>query len=224
MTASERELNKAIRAGEAERVLGMIRQDARLLAGRLSGNETPLMLASHLGHYGEAWRRLAEELLALGAPLDLFSAITLGRNATVCAMLRERPELTRSRSPGGWTALHYAARYGGGEVIEALLEAGANVNEAHPKERITPLFWAFPLANAELLLARGADVHHRGKRGFTVLHSAAAAGDTARVALLLRHGASRGVQTDARQTPWALAVRYGHREAARLLGPSEPRP
>lgn len=217
MTASERELNKAIRAGEAERVLGMIRQDARLLAGRLSGNETPLMLAAHLGHYGEAWRRLAEELLVLGAPLDLFSAITLGRDATVCAMLRERPELARSRSPAGWTALHYAGRYGGGEVIEALLAAGANVNEAHPIERITPLFWAFPLSNAELLLARGAGVHHRGKHGFTVLHAAAAAGDTAWVALLLRHGANPGDQTDARQTPWALAVRYGHHEAARLL-------
>ena len=37
------------------------------------------------------------------------------------------------------------------------------------------------------------------------------------VAFLLTHGANAHAQTDARQTPWALAIRHGHRDVVALL-------
>ncbi|MBL0159305.1 MAG: ankyrin repeat domain-containing protein [Bryobacterales bacterium] len=57
----------------------------------------------------------------------------------------------------------------------------------------------------------------RAKHGFTALHHAAAAGNTGFVAFLLTHGANAHAQTDARQTPWALAIRHGHRDVVALL-------
>jgi ankyrin repeat protein len=175
------------------------------------------MAAAGLSRFGEAWRWLADELLALGAPLDLFSAITLSRVEAVAAMLRDRPGLARRRSPGGWSPLHFAARDAGPEIMAALLTAGCNVDSPHPRYLLTPLFWAFEPPNIAFLIEHGADVHHRARHGLTVLHGAAASGSAERIAALLGHGADPGAQTDARQTPWAIAVRCGHREAARLL-------
>ena len=62
-----------------------------------------------------------------------------------------------------------------------------------------------------------ADVNARAKHGFTALHHAAAAGNTGFVAFLLTHGANAHAHTDARQTPWALAIPHAHNNFVALL-------
>jgi len=202
-----------IRSGDAELALELIRDNPYLLEARFGGNATPLQVAAY-----SAQRRIADALLAMGAKMDFIAAIALGRTGLVQTMLNENPSLIRRHSPDGWTALHIAARYAPTETVALLISAGADVNSLG-KRRLTPLFFATeePYNNAELLLAKGADIDARGKHGFTVLHYAAKWGYAKLVAFLLAHGARLDSQTDARQTPWELAVRQGHRSAAALL-------
>ena len=155
----------------------------------------------------------------MGAKLDFISAIALKRKREIVAMLLANPSLIRRRSPDQFPAIHMAARYGDAEIVDLLLSKGADVNDQSNPRSLTPLFlaWNEPRENAELLLGRGANVHARSKHGFTVLHSAAGSGRLALVRLLLAHGACLTAQSDGRQTPWALAVRNGHRDVAALL-------
>jgi ankyrin repeat protein len=174
------------------------------------------MLAAYAGRHD-----LAERLLEMGAKLDLIAAIALGRTDAVREMLTGDPRLLHKHSPDGWTVLHIAARYADTEMLALLIAAGADVNDNRNKQRQTPLFFATeePYSNAALLLANGAGTDARGKHGFTVLHYAAKWGYAGLVEFLLAHGARADLQTDARQTAWALAVRSGHRRVAEILTP-----
>lgn len=202
-----------IRSGDADLALELIRDHPHLLEARLSGNATPLLVAAYSEH-----RKIADALLAMGARMDFITAIALGRTGVVRTMLAENASLIRKHSADGWTALHIAARYATTETVALLISAGANVDTLG-KRRVTPLFFATkkPYDNARLLLASGANIDASGKHGFTTLHCAAAAGNADFVSFLITHGANANLQTSARQTAWALAVRYGHRSVAALL-------
>jgi len=202
------EISQRYRVNSAP-ALELLRDHPEFLHAHSSGNVTPLQVAAF------AWQReLAESLCAMGAKLDFISAIALGRNGTVRAMLDRNPNLIRKCAPaGGWTALHIAAAYADTELMALLISAAGGTN-ARDRTGRTPIYFATgkPYSNAELLLENGADVNARAKHGFTALHHAAAAGNAGFVAFLLTHGANAHAQTDARQTPWALAVRHGHRD------------
>jgi uncharacterized protein len=76
---------------------------------------------------------------------------------------------------GGMTALMFAAREGHIETARALLDAGANVNQARVGDQTTPLLMAtinghFDLA--KYLLDRGADATLAGENGATPLYAA----------------------------------------------------
>ena len=62
------------------------------------------------------------------------------------------------------------------------------------------------------LLARHADLNARNAQGWTPLHLAAAGGDPAVVALLLRHGAVVQAQSNIGTTPLDNAVMRGGRQ------------
>jgi len=81
---------------------------------------------------------------------------------------------SRAATPGGMTALLYAARDGRVELARTLLDAGANVNRAEANE-ISPLLMALTndhMAVARLLIERGADINAADFWGRTPLFSA----------------------------------------------------
>jgi ankyrin repeat protein len=207
-------LGPIIRSDKPDLALELIRDNPHLLHMRLGGNDTPLLVAAYSGHH-----ELAKRLLAMGAKMDLFAAIALGHTGAVRGMLNEDPRLLHKHSPDGWTVLHIAARYADTEMLTLLVSAGADVNDNRNKKWKTPLFFATeePYSNAVLLLANGAEIDARARHGFTVLHFAAKWGYAAFVEFLLAHGARSDIQTDARQTAWALAVRNGHQRVAAVL-------
>ena len=102
-----------------------------------------------------------EALLAAQPPLDGLDLAALGWTEDLHRALAADPELVSRRSPDGFTALHYAAFFGGAEVVELLLAAGADPhavtdNDAH----LRPLHSAAAArdaAAAQHLLDAGAD-------------------------------------------------------------------
>lgn len=75
---------------------------------------------------------------------------------------------------GGLTALHFAARQGAFNTVKTLVEGGANVNQASPADRMSPLLIAtinghFDLAN--YLIEHGADVNAATVGGATPLYA-----------------------------------------------------
>lgn len=111
------------------------------------------------------------------------------------------------------TALHYAVLHGQHEVVECLLEAGADVNAMgfEPGRGLTP---ALVLAVAEadlemvkLLCAKGADVNLPASAE-TPLFTAIEEGFQDKVEVLLAHGARHDVFTAAITGQTALVVRH----------------
>jgi hypothetical protein len=79
------------------------------------------------------------------------------------------PDINAAHGVKRCTALHMAARRGNPRIIEALLDAGADI-EARDSMGDTPLRRAVNCAKieaAELLLARGADPQSRGSKNLT---------------------------------------------------------
>jgi len=69
------------------------------------------------------------------------------------------------------------------------------------------------IVQMEALLAKGAAVNARNAHGWTPLHVAAAGGDPAVIALLLKHGADVHVQSHIGTTPLDNATTRGGRKA-----------
>jgi len=95
----------------------------------------------------------------------------------------------------GWTPLYNAATNAHGEVVRALLAAGAAVNEPTKRGR-TVLHCTVSCGHAAVareLLAAGADIAVQDEGGWTPLHCAALHGEDECILALLEAGADPGV-------------------------------
>ena len=162
--------------------------------------------------------------------LNFINAADSGYADEVKTMLAENPELVDVQGKARYSirnarALHYALNYGHVDVIEQLLDAGADIN-AKADEAWAPLHYALRGAHpelAEMLVSRGAYVdiyaaaglgdlakveafvkadpeivQQRGPGGAIPLHFAATG---AVASFLLEHGAEVNAQDDRGRTP-----------------------
>ena len=67
-------------------------------------------------------------LLDYGAEVDIFASAYLGRLPDAKRLLEHNPQLARATTPNGMTALHYAARAGHFEIVDALLRYDSDVD------------------------------------------------------------------------------------------------
>ena len=85
-------------------------------------------------------------------PTDaLFAAIRARDVEGVRELLKRHPERVTLRDSLGATPLHYAAESGNREIVQALLDAGAEINARDLQFHATPAGWAI-----EYLRERGA--------------------------------------------------------------------
>jgi ankyrin repeat protein len=139
------ELIEAARAGDLDKTRSLLTAGAAIDTRDETGR-TPLMLAAHAGN-----RSLVAALLAAGADVD-------------------------ASADGGWTAISLAvynaeAKRGFADVVQALVDAGANI-EAPIGYGVRPLMLAAgygETAVVEVLLNAGADVLAKNEGGYTAL-------------------------------------------------------
>ena len=153
------------------------------LHGAIEGGYESVVLLL-LDHGADATRSNARDGL-IGTPLKIASA--QGNIAMVRLLLEQRKELEVGDS------LHAALVKGRGEVVEMLLEKGAEID--FREERDQPALHEAASdgneAGVQLLLERGASVNCRRKAdGRTALEEASRRGDENIVRILLKHGAN----------------------------------
>jgi ankyrin repeat protein len=206
----------AVEAGDASLVRDLVGRDAGLATARNADGTSALMLARY--------RRDTATVDAIRAgnqPLDIFEAAALGEADALAGILAANPAASRARSSDGFTALHFAAFFGGPEVARQLVESGADIDVVSQNDlQVAPLHSAVAgqLKVALLLIECGAKVNVRQRHGWTPLHGAADAGDEEVLAALLAAGADATARTDKGLTPADSAIAKGHADLAARLG------
>ena len=130
---------------------------------------------------------------------------------------------------GGTTmpALHYAVNMNLKDIVELLIQHGADIN-TKDQWGTTPLFWSVNnlyfyeslvdvIDIMNLLIANGADVNSKTEQGWPNIFFAADAGKTEAVKLLLEAGADISFKDDAGQTALHVAAQNGHTDVVELL-------
>jgi uncharacterized protein len=142
------------------------------------------------------------------------------RNTTVARVLLRKVDVNAAE-PDGTTALHWAAHHGDLDIVDALIQKGANANAVN-RYGITPLWLAAENGNTDVvaaLLRAGADpLATRYDSGETALMIAAKGGYIPVLQQLLTFGADpNAVDAVRHQTALMWAAGEGHSDVVRLL-------
>lgn len=126
---------------------------------------------------------------------DIIKAVKVGDLDLVKQILTEDPTLLESQDADGSRPLHYACWKGHTEIVQYLLDQGADItaqNTGNTHWGGTPLHvtaHANNRAAAVLLLQKGADIHTISANGRTPLQETGLHNATAVAKLLREHGA-----------------------------------
>jgi ankyrin repeat protein len=153
-------------------------------------------------------------------PTSILEAAEQGDAAAVRQMLAADPDLVRSADEELRTPLHFAAESGSVEMVEVLLEAGADVN-AQTRGGETPLhraLWGDDHELIEALLAADPDLTIENSYGRTpLLRVARETGDVEMAARLLDAGAEIGAVDRFGASSLDLAAWRGNEPLVDLL-------
>ncbi|MGH9520538.1 MAG: ankyrin repeat domain-containing protein, partial [Terriglobales bacterium] len=136
-------------------------------------------------------------------------------------LVTANPAVVNSRDKMGETPLHLAAKSDHSDVVEFLLDHGADVNARDSNGGFTPLDLALSSFHykdvLELLIARGANVNTASKQGITPLEEAVMRDQKDAIELLLSKGADINAQDSGGNTALLWALLMGHSDAAKIL-------
>jgi uncharacterized protein len=207
---------KAVTEGDTAKVRALLDKDSRLASAVDEKGVSALLKAVYHGK-----KPVVDLLLATGIKLNIFEASATGQTARVHELLKQDKALLNGYSTDGFYPLGLAIFFANQETAEALLRAGADVNQvAKNAMKVAPLHSAAASKQLEIarrLLELGADANACQEKGLTALHEVAANGHIEFAKLLLAHGAQVNARTDTGKTPMAFAVAAGQTDMANLL-------
>lgn len=161
--SGESVLMECVRTGATDAVAALLNAGAIPNVSEDKMGQTPLMWAAAGGH-----AEITKLLLDHGADISPKTLASEDRVPNTCRICEWKP------SPGGFTALMFAARAGNIDTARLLLDAGADINEA-TDEYGNPLVIAAASNHEDLaifLLESGADPESKDENGVTALHHA----------------------------------------------------
>lgn len=168
---------------------------------------------------------IAENVLAEFDPTKnqynrhMFDAVTFGDITKLRSAVQSGARV-EDRGSHGETALEMAVRLNRPEMIDELLNLGADLNATNHREN-TVLHEVVKKENTELidflLSKEGIDLDVRNASGKTVLHILTASGKRSIVKKLLEHGACTNIKSNDGRTPLHWAAIHGDIETAKLL-------
>lgn len=151
----------------------------------------------------------------------IHSAAQKGKLDKVRALLAADPSLVNSRDKVGMTPLELAAQGDHRDVVEFLLDHGADVNARDSNGGFTAIDLALSSYHhqdvLQLLIAHGANVNTASKQGTTPLEEAAMRGQMDALQLLLSKGAQVNTLDSGGDTALLWALLMGHTDAAKML-------
>lgn len=210
------EFFEAVKAGDRQKVIQFAASMPHVLSARDGNGSSGVQLACYYGH-----PEIGELLAARGEQLDIWDASTVGEIDVVRSWILGRVQTVNECSQDGFLPLCLASAFGHAEIVETLIEAGANPNlRSKALGRVAPLDSAVFAKNArivDVLLRAGADPNSPQDGGFYPLHGAAQNGDVALIQILRQAGAKVTVTTDEGKTPADLAIAGGHAAAVDAL-------
>lgn len=206
----------AVKAGDRQKVIQLSASMPHVLSARDQNGSSGVQIACYFGH-----PEIGELLAARGEQLDIWDACTVGEIDVVRSWIIGKVQTVNECSQDGFLPLCLAAAFGHAEIVETLIEAGANPNlRSKALGRVAPLDSAIYSRNARIadcLLRAGADPNSPQDGGFCPLHGAAQHGDVALIQLLRQFGAKTNAVTDEGKTPADLAMAGGHAAAVDAL-------
>ncbi|GBG31497.1 Ankyrin repeat domain-containing protein 50 [Hondaea fermentalgiana] len=159
--------------------------------------QTPLHICA-LYHHNECFELLVGKLVDTSQGLDaldfegrsaLMYAASVGNFAAIAVLADAAPELIEKADFNGDTALHFAVYYGFQDIVEFLLQLGADPDGPPNCENKSPATMCTELETLELLISNGADYYGIDNNGRSILFSACASGyeDVAKFLLQVDH-------------------------------------
>lgn len=214
------EFLQAVLEDKREDVAKMIVQDDRLVKSRDPSGATAIQLAVYHG-----LDDMLGVLLRSEVELDAFEAAAVGDVARVRELVDGQPSLLGAHSEDGFPLLGLAAFFGRMDVLELLLDAGADVDLAATNGAgVAPIHSASAhrdattaTAMAQRLVGAGADLSAEQAGGFRPLHSAAANGHLDMVKLYLEAGADPSAESDLGKTALDIARERGQDAVVAVL-------
>jgi ankyrin repeat protein len=202
--------------GDVAKVKTMLQADPRLAHAKDQNGLSVLLKALYYGK-----KDVVQELLVSGIELNVYEAAATGHSQRLQELLSADPSLVNSHSVDGFTPLGLAVFFGHSDTVNALINAGAEVNLASREAmKVTPLASASAARQYEIarvLIARGANVNARAASDFTPLHESAASGKVEFAKLLLENGADVNAKTTDGKTPLDYAREQNREDMVALL-------
>lgn len=151
-----------------------------------------------------------------GGDLDLHSAIAKGSFPLVRDLLAQGVPID-TLNTAHMTPLHAAVDADNYDIVELLLQKGAEPNAVSKANGETPIHLAKSPEIAELLINNKANMDARDEWLLSPLHHAAKSGLGDVVAVLLQHGARVDYYDGLHRTPLIVAAFSGHKECVEEL-------